>query len=161
QDTYIPLSKGYPRFAPPDSSSTVSWGTPLNTPYAQHYQKQQTVTRQVPANNELSVKQLRTVPENLPSPSDRYRLKYQQYENEMKNSYKQYTMRGKARDTQHSARQETGASGTGRRALGLARNQQTEPPEEPGFGIITPLDDKVYLQQCYTSKPYSGQHSLR
>ncbi|XP_072257483.1 calcyphosin-2 isoform X2 [Pyxicephalus adspersus] len=140
EDTYIPLSKGYPRIGPPDSSSTVSWGTPLNTPYAQHYQKQQTVIQQVPVNTEL-----RTVPENLPSPSDRYRLKYQQYEEEMKNSYKQYTMREKARDTQHSARQK----------------QQAGPPEEQGFGIITQMDDKVYLQQCYTSKPYSAQHSLR
>ncbi|KAM5171998.1 calcyphosin-2 [Mantella aurantiaca] len=140
EDTYVPLSKGYPRFGPPDSSSTVSWGTPLNTPYAQHYQKQQTVTRQVPATTEL-----RTVPENLPSPSDRFRLKYQQYEEEMKNNYKQYTMRGKARDNQHSARQE----------------QQVGPPEERGFGITTPLYDKEYLQQCYTSKAYSAQHSLR
>ncbi|XP_073476122.1 calcyphosin-2 isoform X1 [Aquarana catesbeiana] len=144
EDTYIPLSKGYPRFGPPDSSSTVSWGTPLNTPYAQHYQKQQTVTRQVPANYETSLKQLRTVPENLPSPSDKFHLKYQEYEEEMKNSYKQYTMRGKARHTQHAGRQE-----------------QTAPPEEQGFGIITPLDNKVYLQQCYTSKPYSAQQSLR
>lgn len=30
------------------------------------------------------------VPENLPAPSERYRMKYQQYEEEMKTSYKQY-----------------------------------------------------------------------
>ncbi|XP_018428183.1 PREDICTED: calcyphosin-2 [Nanorana parkeri] len=132
EDAYMPLDKGYPRFGPPDSSSTVSWGTPLNTPYAQHYQQQQ-----------LSHTQLRTVPENLPSPSDRFRMKYQQYEEEMKNNYKQYTLRGKAKDAQHFAKQEEG------------------PSEEPGFCAITPLDDKVYLQQCDTSKPYSAQHSLR
>ncbi|KAG8577810.1 hypothetical protein GDO81_010300 [Engystomops pustulosus] len=134
EDTYIPLSKEYPRFGPPDSSSTISWGTPLNTPYAQHDLKP-----------ELSPAQLKTVPENLPSASDRFRLKYQQYEEDMKNSYKQYTMREK--NKQHSARQDN--------------KQEGGRPEEGGLAVITPFDDKVYLQQCYTSKPYTAQHSLR
>ncbi|XP_068132758.1 calcyphosin-2 isoform X2 [Hyperolius riggenbachi] len=148
EDTYIPLNKEYPRFGPPDSSSTVSWGTPLPTPHPQPHQKQQPiVTKQVPAKAELSVAHLRTVPENLPSPSDRFRLKYKQYEEEMKNSYKQYTMRERIKDTQRSARQE--------------KTQEDGLPEEGGFSVITPMDDKVYLQHCYTSKPYSAQHSLR
>ncbi|KAM4036119.1 calcyphosin-2 isoform 2-T2 [Anomaloglossus baeobatrachus] len=129
EDTYVPLSKGYPRFGPPDSSSTVSWGTPLNTPYAQHDQKQE----------------LKTVPENLPSASDRFRLKYQQYGEDMKNSYKQYTIREK--NKQHSARRD--------------EKQEGGRPEDEGFAMITPFDDKVYLQHCYTGKPYTAQHSLR
>uniref|UniRef100_A0A8C3HYS1 Resistance to inhibitors of cholinesterase protein 3 N-terminal domain-containing protein n=1 Tax=Chrysemys picta bellii TaxID=8478 RepID=A0A8C3HYS1_CHRPI len=40
-DSYIPYSKRFPRIGPPDSSSTVSWGSPLQTPYAQHHQTQQ------------------------------------------------------------------------------------------------------------------------
>ncbi|KAM9311693.1 calcyphosin-2 [Gastrophryne carolinensis] len=132
EDTYMPLNKSYPRFGPPDSSSTVSWGSPLQTPYAQHYQQPQ-----LPL----------TIPENLPSPSERFRLKYKQYEEDLKNSYKHYTMRGSSRDTQRSARQPD--------------TPEDGPPKEGGFAVITPLDDKVYLQQCYTSKPYSAQHSLR
>ncbi|XP_077121429.1 calcyphosin-2 isoform X3 [Ranitomeya variabilis] len=128
EDTYVPLSKEYPRFGPPDSSSTVSWGTPLNTPYAQHEQKQ-----------------LKTVPENLPSASDRFRLKYQQYEEDMKNSYKQYTIREKKK--QHSARR--------------GDKQEGGRPEDEGFALITPFDDKVCLQHCYTGKPYTAEHSLR
>ncbi|XP_044136366.1 calcyphosin-2 isoform X2 [Bufo gargarizans] len=135
EDTYVPLSKEYPRFGPPDSSSTVSWGTPLHTPYAQHDQKPQ-----------ISLTQLKTVPENLPSASDRFRLKYQQYEEDMKNSYKQYTMREK--NKQQSAGQDN-------------RHEQGGRPEDGGFAMITPFDDKVYLQRCYTSKPYTAQHSLR
>ncbi|XP_075713091.1 calcyphosin-2 isoform X2 [Rhinoderma darwinii] len=129
EDTYVPLSKGYPRFGPPDSSSTVSWGTPLHTPYAQHDQKDQ----------------LKIVPEDLPSASDRFRLKYQQYEEDMKNSYRQYTMR--ERNKQHSARQDN--------------KLEDRRPEDGGFAMITPFDDKVNLQHCYTSKPFTAQHSLR
>ncbi|XP_040265962.1 calcyphosin-2 [Bufo bufo] len=135
EDTYVPLSKAYPRFGPPDSSSTVSWGTPMHTPYAQHDQKPQ-----------ISLTQLKTVPENLPSASDRFRLKYQQYEEDMKNSYKQYTMREK--NKQQSARQDN-------------RHEQGGRPEDGGFAMTTPFDDKVYLQRCYTSKPYTAQHGLR
>ncbi|XP_069831395.1 calcyphosin-2 [Dendropsophus ebraccatus] len=145
EDSYVPLSKWYPRFGPPDSSSTVSWGTPLNTPYAQHDQQQQILCKPSPVPHELSLTQLKTVPENLPSASDRFRLKYQQYEEDMKNSYRQYTIREK--NKQQPARQNN--------------KQEGGRPEDGGFALITPFDDKVYLQQCYTSKPYTAQHSLR
>ncbi|XP_075065646.1 calcyphosin-2 [Mixophyes fleayi] len=142
EDTFIPLSKGYPRLGPPDSTSTVSWGTPLHTPYAQHYQAQQLITKPSPVINELSLSQLKTVPENLPSPSDRFQLKYKQYEEEMKTSYKQYSMRGKNKDTQCSAR------------------PQDETSEDGSFAVTTQLDDKAFLQQCYTSKPHTAQKKL-
>ncbi|XP_066447752.1 calcyphosin-2 isoform X1 [Eleutherodactylus coqui] len=61
----------------------------------------------------------------------------------MKNGYKQYTMREKNKP---SARQD---------------NKEGERPEDGGFTAITPFDDKVCLQHCYTSKPYTAQHSLR
>ncbi|XP_044136367.1 calcyphosin-2 isoform X3 [Bufo gargarizans] len=64
----------------------------------------------------------------------------------MKNSYKQYTMREK--NKQQSAGQDN-------------RHEQGGRPEDGGFAMITPFDDKVYLQRCYTSKPYTAQHSLR
>ncbi|XP_063783509.1 calcyphosin-2 isoform X2 [Pseudophryne corroboree] len=146
EDTFIPLSKGYPRLGPPDSSSTVSWGTPLHTPYAQHYQQQpQIITKPNPVTTELSIAQLNTVPENLPPPSDRFQLKYQQYEEEMKNSYKQYSMRGYSKDIPHSARK--GGPQEGRTA------------KDESFAVITPMDDKIFLEQCYTKNPHTAHHS--
>ncbi|KAM8974695.1 calcyphosin-2 [Pelodytes ibericus] len=130
EDNYPPLSKEYPRYGPPDSSSTVSWGTPLHTPYAQHFHTPQ-----------VSTTTMKTVPENLPPPSERFKLKYQQYEEEMKQGYKQYTLRSADRnkpETQQSAR-----------------------PHEVNYADLTILDEKAQLQQCYTSKPYTAQHSLR
>ncbi|KAM7177838.1 calcyphosin-2 isoform 2-T3 [Macrochelys suwanniensis] len=90
-DSYIPYNKRFPRIGPPDSSSTVSWGTPLQTPYAQHHQTQQ-MGNHCQKKMELSLEQ-KTIPENLPSPTDKYKLKYQQYEAEMKEGYKQYSQR--------------------------------------------------------------------
>lgn len=42
---------------------------------------------------QLSSKEQKTIPENLPLPTDIYKLKYQQYETEMKEGYKQYSQR--------------------------------------------------------------------
>ncbi|OCT57017.1 hypothetical protein XELAEV_18004106mg [Xenopus laevis] len=148
EDTYVPLSKGYPRFGPPDSSSTVSWGSPLPTP--QHSQRQQISKHTNQVKNQLPVTEVKHVPENLPTPSDKYKLKYQQYEEEMKQSYKQYTLRCAEKtqpDTQRSAAHNT--------------KQKDIIPEEDKFADITPLDEKYRLQQCYTGKPYSAQQSLR
>ncbi|KAM4678017.1 calcyphosin-2 [Discoglossus pictus] len=89
EDCYAPLSKGYPRFGPPDSSSTVSWGTPLNTPYAQHFQTQRIIRKHSPIKTEI--------------PN----------------------------------------------------------PEEKDFSDTTHLDEKAHLPHCYTSKPYTVQHSMR
>ncbi|XP_009325936.1 PREDICTED: calcyphosin-2-like [Pygoscelis adeliae] len=79
-DSYIPYSGSYPHTCPLDSSS--DWGTSLQTPYAQYHQAQQ-----------HSVLEQKTVPENLLSPTDRYKLKYRQYEADMKEEYKQYSQR--------------------------------------------------------------------
>ncbi|XP_073507912.1 calcyphosin-2 isoform X3 [Phyllobates terribilis] len=65
----------------------------------------------------------------------------------MKNSYKQYTIREKNKP--HSARRDDKQELMGGR------------PEDEGFAVISPFDDKVYLQHCYTGKPYTAQHSLR
>ncbi|XP_063178987.1 calcyphosin-2 isoform X2 [Chroicocephalus ridibundus] len=73
-DSYMPYSGSYPHTCHLDSSS--DWRTSLQTPYAQHHQAQQ-----------------KTIPENLPSPTDRYKLKYRQYEADTREEYKQYSQR--------------------------------------------------------------------
>ncbi|XP_030071010.1 calcyphosin-2 isoform X3 [Microcaecilia unicolor] len=77
ENNYTPLSKWYPRLGCPDSSSTVSWGTPLQTPVRRH------------------------------------------------------------------------------------RSQKAVQPEDESYDDITALDMKALVQQCYTSKPYTVQQSIR
>eukprot|EP00079_Xenopus_tropicalis_P033973 XP_017947744.1 PREDICTED: calcyphosin-2 isoform X2 [Xenopus tropicalis] len=148
EDTYVPLSKGYPRFGPPDSSSTISWGSPLHTP--QHSQRQQISKHTNQVKNQLPVTEVKHVPENLPTPSDKYRLKYLQYEEEMKQSYKQYTLRCAEKKQPHT------------QCYPVHNTEQKDLiPTENKFSDFTPLDEKSHLQQCYTGKPYSAQQSLR
>ncbi|XP_033114649.1 calcyphosin-2-like [Anneissia japonica] len=82
----------------PDTSSTVSWGTPVPrcSPFALHHtpkaggakshSKQLDSTRNV--NNKGKVKMNdQVVPENLPPPSAKQKQQYQQYQDEMKQQY--------------------------------------------------------------------------
>ncbi|XP_078534259.1 calcyphosin-2 isoform X1 [Lissotriton helveticus] len=155
EDLYSPLCKNYPRLGPPDSSSTISWGSPMQTPYAQHYQGQQ-VPQGVKKNSErkmeISSEQEKTIPENLPAPPNKYKLQYQQYEADMKEGYKQYTQR--AADRTKASKQPKPQS-PGRQS----------PQKECGDGYeeFTPIDQKALLQQCYTSKASTSsmQNSAR
>ncbi|XP_069085649.1 calcyphosin-2 isoform X2 [Pleurodeles waltl] len=137
EDLYSPLCKNYPRLGPPDSSSTVSWGSPLQTPYAQHYRNQQ-----------ISSLEEKTVPENLPVPPNKYKLQYQQYEADMKEGYKQYTQRAADRTKAGSQAQPPG-------------RPSPQKESEDSYEEFTPIDQKALLQQCYTSKAPSMQHSTR
>ncbi|XP_069485505.1 calcyphosin-2 isoform X2 [Ambystoma mexicanum] len=136
EDHYAPLSKEYPRVGPPDSSSTISWGSPMQTPYAQHY-----------ANPQMSSLDEKTIPENLPAPPNKFKLKYQQYEADMKEGYKQYTQRAvKNKTSTHSQPSE---------------GQMAQEEPEDICEDFTAIDQKALLQQCYTSKGCSMQNSAR
>ncbi|XP_075351853.1 calcyphosin-2 isoform X1 [Mycteria americana] len=146
-DSYIPYSGSYPHTCPLDSSS--DWRTSLQTPYAQHHQAQQ--FKQVSRKScqkkiEHSVLEQKTIPENLPSPTDRYKLKYRQYEADMKEEYKQYSQRIAEKKKDHLQCPEASIKGT---------------QLEDGHNDLTALDEKALLQQCYTSKPYNMRHSIR
>ncbi|XP_043349106.1 calcyphosin-2 isoform X2 [Dermochelys coriacea] len=150
-DSYIPYSKRFPCIGPPDSSSTVSWGTPLQTPYAQHHQTQQLARKHCWKKMELSLEQ-KTIPENLPSPTDKYKLKYQQYEAEMKEGYKQYSQRTAEKKKNNAQSQESSRK---------TAHKKDPQPEDRTDHDLTALDERALLQQCYTSKPYTMQHSIR
>uniref|UniRef100_A0A8C3JVN0 Calcyphosine 2 n=1 Tax=Calidris pygmaea TaxID=425635 RepID=A0A8C3JVN0_9CHAR len=124
----MPYSGSYPRTCRLDSSS--DWRTSLRTPYAQHHQAQQ-----------------KTIPENLPPPTDRYKLKYHQYQADRKEEYKQYSQRIAEKKKDQLQCPEASIKGT-----------QLEDGHNDG---LTALDEKALLQQCYTSKPYNMQHSIR
>ncbi|KAG2460013.1 KCNC2 protein, partial [Polypterus senegalus] len=129
---YDPLGKSPLRLGPPDSSSTVSWGTPFSkTP----------LTFQ---NHQPPPWEEKTIPENLPAPSERYKEKYKAYETEMKMNYKQHSQRAKGQN-----------------------DTQPELVSQPEQGFVAgeckvlPVDDKAFLQQCYTSPSNTFQQNMR
>ncbi|KFP60188.1 Calcyphosin-2, partial [Cariama cristata] len=132
-DSYIPYSGSYPHTCPLDSSS--DWRTSLQTPYAQHDQAQQ-----------------KTIPENLPSPTDRYKLKYRQYEADMKEEYKHYSQRIAEKKKYDLRCPEASIKVSCKEGTQLDDGHNDD---------LTALDEKALLQQCYTSKPYNMQHSIR
>ncbi|XP_062838811.1 calcyphosin-2 [Anolis carolinensis] len=149
-DTYKPYSVGRSHAGPLQSASTISCGTPLQTPYAQHYNVQQTARKPGLKKSEFSLWEQNTVPENLPPPADRYKLKYQQYEAEMKEEYKRYSQRAEEKKTNNETCEPPGK-------MDEKEDLQPERKEDE----LTVLDEKAFLQQCYTSKPYTVQHSVR
>ncbi|NXI64565.1 CAYP2 protein, partial [Anseranas semipalmata] len=133
-NSYVPYSRGYPHTCPLDSSS--DWRTSLQMPSAQHLLSQQ-----------HSVLEQKTIPENLPSPTEKYKLKYRQYEADLKEEYKQYSERIAEKKKDRLQCPEASIKGT--------------QLEDGHNGDLTALDEKALLQQCYTSKPYNMQHSIR
>ncbi|XP_017935699.1 calcyphosin-2 isoform X2 [Manacus vitellinus] len=135
-DSYIPYSGSCPHTCQLDSSS--DWRTSLQTPCAQH----QHVSRQFGHNN-----MEKTRPENLPSPTDGYKLKHYQCEPDMKEEYEQYPQRIAEKRKDHL--QCSDAS---------IKSKQLEDGHNDD---LIALDEKALLQQCYTNKPYNMQHSIR
>ncbi|XP_038636820.1 calcyphosin-2 isoform X1 [Scyliorhinus canicula] len=139
--SYTPATKEHPRLASPDSTSTVSWGTPFPTPFSRHR-----TTRQPCPLEEL------TIPETLPPPSERYKLKYQQYEEEMKMSFKQHSQQTTPKSKTNSLCQQPPPANL---------QMQESPVDEVNPEGLTSINAKVILQQCYTSKPYTVEQSMR
>ncbi|KAM4784229.1 calcyphosin-2 isoform 3-T3 [Cyanocitta cristata] len=124
-DSYVPYTGSCSHRCPLDSAS--DWRTSLQTPYVQHQHK--------------------TRPENLPSPTERNKLKYGQYEADTKEEYKQHPQRIAEKKKDHLQCPDSSIKGT-----------QLEDGHNDDF--VT-LDKKALLQQCYTNKPYNMQHNIR
>nr|XP_045008859.1 calcyphosin-2 isoform X2 [Jaculus jaculus] len=75
--SHAPISTVPIHFDPPKLSPALGWAVPCYKTYMQHH---------------LSEVQ-DIIPEDLPAPSGKYKLKYQQYETDMKEGYKQYIQR--------------------------------------------------------------------
>ncbi|XP_062971720.1 calcyphosin-2 [Cynocephalus volans] len=133
----IPLSTAHIYFNPPNSSSTLGWITPCQMPYTQHHL------------NELEQD---IIPENLPAPTSKYKLKYQQYKTEMKEGYKQYSQKNAEKTKSNIIHQQS------------PRNKIDEKcvqGEEARTNDLTTLDRKALLQQGYADNPYTTQQSAR
>ncbi|XP_074683318.1 calcyphosin-2 isoform X5 [Strix aluco] len=142
-DSYIPCSGSYPHTCPLDLSS--GWRTSLQAPYAQHHQAQQ--FKQLSRKSCQKKTEQKTIPENLPSPTAKYKLKYRQYEADLREEYKQYSQRIAEKKKDHLQCPEASIKGT--------------QLEDGHHDDLTALDEKALLQQCYRSKPYNMWHSIR
>uniref|UniRef100_W5NHE1 Calcyphosine 2 n=1 Tax=Lepisosteus oculatus TaxID=7918 RepID=W5NHE1_LEPOC len=149
EDVYIPASKGYPRFGPPDSTSTVSWGSPLSAPLAPLHQASKMHFIKTDESKKPPPWEDKTIPENLPAPSERYKIKYKQYEAELKENFKQHSQRVNEKNKLETEAQPLSHT---------APQSQKSLSNEDDWTL---LDEKALLQQCYTSKPYTIQHSMR
>uniref|UniRef100_A0A2K5NZY7 Calcyphosine 2 n=1 Tax=Cercocebus atys TaxID=9531 RepID=A0A2K5NZY7_CERAT len=131
--SYIPLSTANP----PNSSSTLGWVTPCQTPYTQHH---------------LNKLDQNLIPENLPAPTDKYKLKYQQYKMEMKEGYKQYSQINAENTKSNVTHQQS------------PRNKIDEKcvqHKEANTDDLTTLDRKALLQQGYADNPCDKQQRAR
>ncbi|KAJ1061984.1 hypothetical protein K5549_008151 [Capra hircus] len=90
------------------------------------------------------------IPENLPAPTDKYKLKHQQYKTEMKGGYKQYSQRNAEKAKSSVTYQQT------------PRNKTDDKCVQGAEGItdgLTTLDRKALLQQGYADNAHILQRS--
>ncbi|XP_074181505.1 calcyphosin-2 isoform X2 [Rhinolophus sinicus] len=134
--SYVPLSTAHIYFDPPNSSSAFHWVTPCQMPYTQHHLK------------ELEED---IIPENLPAPTGKYKLKYQQYETEMKEGYKQHSQRNAEKTKSNITHQHSPRNKTDDKCV----------QGEEAINDLTTLDRKALLQQGYADNRYDAQRSTR
>ncbi|XP_037852719.1 calcyphosin-2 isoform X1 [Chlorocebus sabaeus] len=92
------------------------------------------------------------IPENLPAPTDKYKLKYQQYKMEMKEGYKQYSQIDAENTKSNVTHQQS------------PRNKIDEKcvqHKEANTDDLTTLDRKALLQQGYADNPCDKQQWAR
>ncbi|KAM6435831.1 calcyphosin-2 isoform 2-T3 [Liasis olivaceus] len=147
-DNRTPYSAGRTHTGPPRRSSSFRGGTQLQSTHTQYHNVEQAARRP----DLKKIEEQKTIPENLPLPTDTYKLKYQQYEAEMKEGYKQYSQRAAKKKTNNNQIHEL---------PGRIAEKKDLQPENQRVDEFTVLDEKALLQQCYTNKPYAMQHSIR
>ncbi|XP_015007757.3 calcyphosin-2 isoform X1 [Macaca mulatta] len=92
------------------------------------------------------------IPENLPAPTDKYKLKYQQYKTEMKEGYKQYS--------QIDA-ENTNSNVTHQQSPRNKIDEKCVQHKEANTDDLTTLDRKALLQQGYADNPCDKQQRAR
>uniref|UniRef100_A0A2I3LI60 Calcyphosine 2 n=1 Tax=Papio anubis TaxID=9555 RepID=A0A2I3LI60_PAPAN len=92
------------------------------------------------------------IPENLPAPTDKYKLKYQQYKTEKKEGYKQYS--------QIDA-ENTNSNVTHQQSPTNKIDEKCVQHKEANTDDLTTLDRKALLQQGYADNPCDKQQRAR
>ncbi|XP_038170924.1 calcyphosin-2 isoform X2 [Arvicola amphibius] len=113
---------------PPQLPSTLAWITPCQRPYTRYH---------------LNEVEQDTIPEDLPAPTGKYKQKYEQYEAEMKEGYKQHIQR------------------TAEKAKATSRQDPCDQGEEACVDDLLTLDRKALLQQGYADSPHQVRSSSR
>ncbi|XP_028614921.1 calcyphosin-2 [Grammomys surdaster] len=113
---------------PPRSQPALGWVMPCQRPYIQHH---------------LHEVEQDVIPEDLPAPTGKYKLKYQQYASEMKDGYKQYIQR------------------CTEKPKAASRPESKEQVDQTSLDDLMSLDRKALLQQGYAESPYRRWSSAR
>ncbi|XP_011725428.2 calcyphosin-2 isoform X3 [Macaca nemestrina] len=100
----------------------------------------------------LPISDQNMIPENLPAPTDKYKLKYQQYKTEMKEGYKQYS--------QIDA-ENTNSNVTHQQSPRNKIDEKCVQHKEANTDDLTTLDRKALLQQGYADNPCDKQQRAR
>lgn len=132
----VPRSTMHAHLKSPQLPSALGWVVPCQRQYTQRY---------------LNKEEQDIVPEDLPAPTGKYKLKYQQYATDMKEGYKQYIQR-----TAEKAKA-TGTQDTSRSKV----NEKHDQVEEASVDDLETLDRKALLQQGYADSPYHVRNSAR
>ncbi|RMC09930.1 hypothetical protein DUI87_12717 [Hirundo rustica rustica] len=114
----------------------------------------------------------KTRPENLPSPTDRSKLKHGHYEAGTKEEYKQHPQRIAEKKKDHfqcpdnSLKPEPEDQQIDKKELTAYKKRRDSrkilgTQLEDGHDDFVTLDKKALLQQYYTSKPYNMQYNIR
>ncbi|NP_001382510.1 calcyphosin-2 isoform X3 [Rattus norvegicus] len=127
EDKFSPAPRGTVHDAP-RSQPTLSYIMPCQRPYIQHH---------------LNEAEQDTIPEDLPAPTGKYKLKYQQYASEMKDGYKQYIQRSAEKP---------------KPGKGPEANKKVE---GACLDDLITLDRKALLQQGYADSPYHRRSSAK
>ncbi|XP_063120118.1 calcyphosin-2 isoform X4 [Rattus norvegicus] len=127
KDKFSPAPRGTVHDAP-RSQPTLSYIMPCQRPYIQHH---------------LNEAEQDTIPEDLPAPTGKYKLKYQQYASEMKDGYKQYIQRSAEKP---------------KPGKGPEANKKVE---GACLDDLITLDRKALLQQGYADSPYHRRSSAK
>ncbi|XP_076967573.1 calcyphosin-2 isoform X2 [Tamandua tetradactyla] len=135
--SYVPLNTAHIPFNPPNSSSALGWVTPFQIPYTQ---------------NHLKELEQNVIPENLPGPTSKYQLKYQQYKTEMKEGYKQYSQRNAEKKKSNVTCQQAPKNKI---------DEKCVQGEEAVMDDFTTLDRKALFQQGYADNPDNSQQRTR
>ncbi|XP_048205703.1 calcyphosin-2 isoform X2 [Perognathus longimembris pacificus] len=129
----VPPNRNDMYFNSPNSTFAVGWDVSHKIPYNQHH---------------LSEVKPDTIPENLPAPTG----KYQQYETERKDRYKDYNQRNAEKAKSSITHQETPSK---------KADKKCDQGEESSMGDLMTLDRKALLQQGFANNPYHAQHSTK
>ncbi|XP_052021517.1 calcyphosin-2 isoform X1 [Apodemus sylvaticus] len=130
EDNFSQAPRGtvHVRLNPPRSQPALGWVMPCQRPYPQHH---------------LHEVEHDTITEDLPAPTGKYKLKYQQYASEMKDGYRRYIQR------------------SAERPKAASRPEKTEKVDRDSLDDLMTLDKKALLQQDYAESSYCRRSSAR